>query len=285
MLKIDAHTHTHLCPHGSGESTRKMVERAIQLGFSEYHITEHAPMPTNFASAFGGPLADIESEGLAPADVERYLKLATDLQREYCGQIKISVGFEIEFLADFVDQTQAFFDQYGQETQSNILSVHYLKAANGKYFGIDYDPAELLAGFATEMRAPQQLYERYLKAVLASAQIDWHRSQPLALGHISLIKKFQDYFQFPAAFDQHNQHLIDQIINAMQKHDLSLDYNAAGLYKKFGNDFYPGVQILKRALAAKIPIQFGSDAHSIDEVGHGWHMLNSFQKVLTNEIN
>lgn len=41
MLKIDGHTHTELCPHGSHESTRAMVERAIELCFDEYWITEH----------------------------------------------------------------------------------------------------------------------------------------------------------------------------------------------------------------------------------------------------
>lgn len=47
-MKIDGHTHTELCPHGSHESTESMIERAIKLGFEHYCITEHAPLPRGF---------------------------------------------------------------------------------------------------------------------------------------------------------------------------------------------------------------------------------------------
>ncbi|WP_124727412.1 PHP domain-containing protein [Staphylospora marina] len=42
-MKTDGHTHTHYCPHGSGEETAKYIERAIELGFEIYVLTEHPP--------------------------------------------------------------------------------------------------------------------------------------------------------------------------------------------------------------------------------------------------
>ncbi|GAJ27459.1 hypothetical protein JCM15457_2448 [Liquorilactobacillus sucicola DSM 21376 = JCM 15457] len=31
-MKIDGHTHTELCPHGSGEPVEKMIQKAIMQG-------------------------------------------------------------------------------------------------------------------------------------------------------------------------------------------------------------------------------------------------------------
>ncbi|MBW1606415.1 histidinol-phosphatase HisJ [Lactobacillus sp. Sy-1] len=280
-MKVDGHTHTELCPHGSGDDTRKMIERSIELGFDEYHITEHAPMPDDFANAFAGFEENIDTEGIKKSQIDEYLKLATSLQTEYQNQIKISVGFEIEYLSGFEDETQKFLEEYEPATQNNILSVHYLRDRDGKYWGIDYSPAELANGFRFDIKDPQKLYQRYLQTVLASASFNWEHQKPLELGHISLIKKYQDYFHLPELFDADNLKIIDQIINKMKRNHLSLDFNSAGLYKKFCNDFYPGDQIIKRAVKNGIPVVFGSDAHSIDEVGHGWHLMNNLLKGLT----
>ena len=103
---------------------------------------------------------------------------------------------------------------------------------------------------------------------------------PLTFGHISLIKKYQDYFSLPEAFDQSCQRLIDEIMATARKRQLSLDFNSAGLYKKYCNDFYPGSQIALAALNAEVPLIFGSDAHSVDEVGRVWHGMKNFLKVL-----
>lgn len=280
MLKIDGHTHTELCPHGSHESTRAMVERAIELGFDEYWITEHAPMPKDFVQRFAGPADDWQTEGLSWEQVDDYLNLVEQMQSEYADQIKISIGFEIEYLAGFEETTRAFLDQYGKNTQHNILSVHYLQDDQGKFWGIDYSADELQAGFANELKTPQLLYQRYLKTVLASASCDLGSFGPDRLGHLSLIKKYQDYFGLPEAFDRSCQQLIDEIMTTASQRQLSLDFNSAGLYKKYCNDFYPGSQIVLAALKAGVPLIFGSDAHGIDQVGRGWHAMKNFLKVL-----
>ncbi|MFD1901280.1 PHP domain-containing protein [Enterococcus termitis] len=44
-MKRDGHTHTEYCPHGNVEDTELLIQKAISLGFKEYSITEHAPLP------------------------------------------------------------------------------------------------------------------------------------------------------------------------------------------------------------------------------------------------
>jgi histidinol-phosphatase (PHP family) len=50
-MKVDGHTHTHFYPHGSGEEKAKFIEKAIELGFERYVLTEHAPLPRSFCDA------------------------------------------------------------------------------------------------------------------------------------------------------------------------------------------------------------------------------------------
>ncbi len=47
-MKRDGHTHTEFCPHGSGEDVELFILKAIKLGFTEYSITEHNPLPKRF---------------------------------------------------------------------------------------------------------------------------------------------------------------------------------------------------------------------------------------------
>lgn len=170
-------------------------------------------------------------------------------------------------------------DQYGKKTQHNILSVHYLQDDQGKFWGIDYSTDELQAGFADELKTPQLLYQCYLKTVLASVRCDLGSFGPDRLGHLSLIKKYQDYFGLPKAFDRSCQQLIDEIMTTASQRQLSLDFNSAGLCKKYCNDFYLGSQIVLAALKAGVPLIFGSDAHGIDQVGRGCHAMKNFLKV------
>ena len=47
-MKWDGHTHTNFCPHGTKDKIEEYIEQAIRLGFTDYSITEHAPLPENF---------------------------------------------------------------------------------------------------------------------------------------------------------------------------------------------------------------------------------------------
>ncbi len=48
VIKREGHSHTEFCPHGSGDDVELMIQKAIRLGFKEYSITEHAPLPAGF---------------------------------------------------------------------------------------------------------------------------------------------------------------------------------------------------------------------------------------------
>ncbi|CAM3089326.1 histidinol-phosphatase HisJ [Lactiplantibacillus plajomi] len=272
-MLVDGHTHTELCPHGSGEATAKMIERAIQLGFKRYCITEHAPLPPAFKAQYAGSPAGFTEASLRLDQVDEYLELAHQLQRDYADQIEVSVGFEVDFLPDYVDWTRAFLDEYGPQTQESILSVHFMVGATGKTWPIDMSPADFKAGFGQWLAAPQRLFQQYYQTVLASVQADLGNYAPQRIGHMSLVRKYQDYFGITEPLAASNLALVDQILALIKAQNRQLDLNLAGLFKPFCNDFYPGAQILTRAQKLDIPLVYGSDAHDIASVGHGFHLI------------
>ncbi|KRL02691.1 histidinol-phosphatase HisJ [Liquorilactobacillus capillatus] len=275
-MKIEGHTHTELCPHGSGEPVEKMIRKAISLGFDQYCITEHAPLPQGFSRKYGGSKEGLTTASLAWDDLEAYFALTEKLKQKYASQIQISIGFEVDYLPDFEAETRAFLNEYGKRTQQNILSVHFMAGKDEKLWCLDYTTKDFAEGFKNLLAQPYQLYQAYLELVSQSIMADLGKYQPQRIGHMSLIKKYQDYFKLPEEFNAANIELIKKILDLIKQQGRELDFNTAGLYKEFCNDFYPGKQIAELALQKKVPLIFGSDAHSIIEVGHGYHLKNIF---------
>ncbi|AVW10918.1 histidinol-phosphatase HisJ [Lactiplantibacillus paraplantarum] len=277
-MLMDGHTHTELCPHGSGEATDKMVQRAIQLGMQRYCITEHAPLPPAFRNQYEGTLAGYTEASLRLDQVDDYLALANELKVKHAGQIEISVGFEVDFLPDHVAWTRDFLNTYGPQTQESILSVHFMRGRHDHFWPVDMSTDDFSAGFGQWLSTPQQVFEHYYQTVLASVQTDLGPYAPQRIGHMSLVRKYQDYFNLNEPLDANNLELVDQILALIKQQHRQLDLNLAGLYKPFCNDFYPGEQILKRAKKLGIPMIYGSDAHDIISVGRGYHLIKKLIK-------
>lgn len=278
-MKKDGHTHTELCPHGSGDETAKMIEKAIELGFSDYCITEHAPLPEGFATEFKGKNEGLETASLKWSQLDDYFELCEKLQEKYGNVINIKVGFEIDYLPGFEVDIKNFLDEYGPRTQENILSVHFMKGTANGFWCVDYDTTEFANGFSDFLANPQNLYYRYFKLIQQAVSADLGKYAPQRIGHMNLIKKYQDYFGLPVKFNNSNLELITDILNIVKTKKMELDFNTAGLYKPYCNEVYPGKQILQIACEKKIPLVFGSDAHSMSEVGRGYHLVDFIETL------
>ena len=134
MIKKDGHTHTEFCPHGDREDVELMVQKAIHFGFQEYSITEHAPLPPDFKQDYEGSASGIDEAAMAFNDLPAYFKKCEALKQKYRSQIKLNVGFELDFLPSQLEWTKAFWAEYGPRTDDNVLSVHFLKGQHHKYW-------------------------------------------------------------------------------------------------------------------------------------------------------
>lgn len=276
MRKREGHSHTEFCPHGSGDDVELMIQKAIKLGFQEYSITEHAPLPPAFKTMYAGQPTGLTEASMAMGDLEAYFAKANRMKAKYAQQIHIHIGFEVDFIPDFADWTRAFLDEYGPKTDDGILSVHFMKGRNGKYWCVDDTPEDFATGLLEPAGDSQTIFAQYFKAVEQSVTTDLGQYGPQRIGHMTLVRKFQDHFSLDPDYSQQNQQLIQEILKAVADSHKQLDFNAAGLYKQDCNEPYPNFPIATTAKKLGIPLIYGSDAHSIAEIGHGYHALAPF---------
>lgn len=236
VIKREGHSHTEFCPHGSGDDVELMIQKAIRLGFKEYSITEHAPLPAGFSKMYAGIPTGLSEASMAASDLDAYFAKTDLMRKKYADQIKIHVGFEIDYLPDFTDWTRAFLNEYGPQTDDNILSVHFMKGRDGKFWCVDDTTTDFKEGLLSQFTSSQALYAAYFEQVLASANVDFGQYAPNRIGHMTLIKKFQDYFHLDRQFSSANLQKVAEILEALKRNHLELDLNAAGLYKQYCNE-------------------------------------------------
>lgn len=278
MIKKDGHTHTQFSHHGSLEDVAVYIERAIALGFEEYVVTEHAPLPADFVADNPQEAQYLAESSMTPAEAELYFEQMAHLTQRFADKITLKTGLEVDYLVGYETQTQAILDQYAPQLDEVVLSVHFMPNQNGLIYGIDGDPETIQREFLVNMTA-DQLFKRYYDTILASVKADLNLPAVVRVGHLTLIRKFQRYFDFPA-FTPEIRTQIANILAVMQHKNYQLDVNAAGLFKLYAQEIYPDFQTLKQAAALEIPLIYGSDAHEVAAVGQGYAQVETQLKMI-----
>lgn len=269
-MKYEGHTHTEFCPHGSGEDVELMIERAIKMGFTHYSITEHPPLPTSFKEMMPNTAAEIATTAMDMNDVEHYIKKIKRLQYKYQSDLTIRFGFELDYLPENTDDVRNFLNEYGPYLSDNILSVHFMPGKDGWRF-IDYSAADFDSGLVQHYGSFPAVQNKYIQMQKEALSWDIGQFKPTRLGHLSLVQKFQkNYTPAEIGYSLKQKHQLSCLLDQIASQNYSLDFNTAGLYKVDCGETYPGKELTRMALAKGIPFVFGSDAHSVDEVGRGY---------------
>lgn len=274
-MKRDGHTHTEFCPHGNVNDVEALIQRAITLGFKEYSITEHAPLPDDIYTLAAGTPEVWSTASMALNDVDTYFKKMHFLKKKYASDILIHIGFELDYFSDFENWTRDFLTEYGAQTDDGVLSVHFLPS-NDRLYGIDYTFEEYRAGIVTPLGSFEKAQTLYYQTILKSLEADLGPYKPTRLGHISLCNKFEKYFTEPTDFSHENTKIVKSLLQQVSEKKYQLDLNTAGFFKEGYQQSYPQPWIIQEALALDIPLIYGSDTHSINDVGQGYEKVSSF---------
>ena len=268
-MRIDGHTHTQFCPHGSGDHVESMIQRAIALGFDEYHITEHSPIPSSFKSRLQ-PLEVIDTLAMNEGEVDDYIKEMIDLKRKYKDRITVKVGFELDYLPMDTEWTKHFLNEYGKYCDTGILSVHFLEGLDG-WRCIDYQAEDTLDGLVNYYGSPEDFQLAYYEIVKQSIIVDLGQYKPKRIGHMTLCNKFKQYLKCEET-NKIKQNQID-ILQQIKQAQYELDVNTAGLFKPFCRETYPPIDLIKYAKQIRIPLIYGSDSHSVKDIGRGYETV------------
>nr|WP_222712942.1 histidinol-phosphatase HisJ [Listeria grandensis] len=270
MIKRDGHTHTEFCPHGSGDKVEAMIEKAIGLGFTDYSITEHPPMPTAFEQEIANSKEEIATAALQWDQLDAYFKKAHEVKQKYSDQIRIHVGLEVDFLPGFEADTRALLREYGSQMDDGVLSLHFMPGVGGWRF-IDFSAPDFEAGIWKHYGNFAAIQKAYYELIRESLFADLGAAKPTRLGHISLCQKFQHYFpEHETAIKGEARQQVSHLLQDIKARNYQLDWNTAGLYKEYCKEAYPPLDIAKEAHSLGIELVYGSDAHSLADVGRGY---------------
>lgn len=262
MLKVDGHVHTPFCPHGSTDSFEMYVERAIALDYSAITFTEHAPLPEGFVDT-----TPDQDSGMDPSRLSKYFDALDILKGKYKDKIIILSGLEVDYIDGFEKETAEILTTYGPRMDDSILSVHFLQH-RGKWDCLDFSP-DVFGSMVDDYGSVDAVYAQYYETVLKSIRADLGVYKPKRIGHITLVKKFQQLFPSSHSFSDE----LSTILREVAVRRLDLDYNGAGFVKPYCGESYPPLDIVKEARALGIKTVYGSDAHTAKGLDQGRAMM------------
>ncbi|MGG7072907.1 histidinol-phosphatase [Campylobacter sp. 9BO] len=228
-MKVDLHNHTTLCKHATKEQT-EYIKQALSIGCEIYGISDHAPMDFD------------EAYRMSFDQMDEYENLVKNLQEIYKSDIKILLGYEVDFLDGFMDERV-----FARKVDYLIGSVHFIG-------GWGFDNPEFIGEYKNkDIDKIWQDYFLCIKKLAKCGKFD-------IVGHIDLMK----IFKFLPKTDI--RILAKDALNAIKKANLVVEINSAGLRKPVCEQ-YPSREILQMIYELDIPITFGSDAHAPEQVG------------------
>lgn len=244
-MRIDLHNHTTLCRHATG-TIDDYITKAIEQDIAIYGFSCHAPM--EFDPFFRMKLSEFP----------KYYEMVLKARQKYQDKIEILLGLEVDFIAGRED----LLEKSILEAKLDYLigSVHFL----GDW---GFDNPDFIGEYAKKDMA--QCWKLYLNSITQMAQSGLFE----IVGHFDLLKIFG--YKPPEDLKP----LINSTLQAIKDNQMVLEINAAGLRKPI-KETYPDLEILKVVKKFEIPITFGSDAHSLDQVGFGYETCLHLAKTV-----
>ncbi|WEV53877.1 histidinol-phosphatase HisJ [Leuconostocaceae bacterium ESL0723] len=282
MLKKEGHSHTKFSHHGSQEPLDAYIDRALELGFDEYVVTEHAPLPDRFYNEFQGPAEMLTTSAMTKDELNQYRAEVDRVKAKYAGKIRIKAGLEVDYLPGYDQEIRDFLQDNADWLEEIVLSVHFMANDQNIVAPIDYDEQTLADYFPTELEEPQRLFARYFDTVAASLKVTEDSDFPIRVGHLTLIRKYQHYFDLPE-FDVSVREQVSAILDDMQTRGLAIDFNAAGYSKPYNGESYPTFDIVIEAVQKGLPLVYGSDAHRVSELGLHYDEMSDFLASLSKD--
>jgi len=231
-MRIDLHNHTTRCNHAEG-TVDEYIQRAIELGIDIYGFSEHAPMDFD-------PYYRLSFD-----EMSLYTSDILSAKERYRDEIKILLGYEVDYLQGHIDAHVV-----NAKVDYLIGSVHFLDKWG-------FDNPEFVGGY--QDRDIDEIWQAYFDATEAMAKTRYFD----IVGHFDLIK----VFKYMPTKDM--RLLASKALKTIKKSNMVLEINTAGLRKPV-KEIYPSELLLIEAYTLDIPITFGSDAHSVDQVGFAY---------------
>ena len=247
----DYHVHTFRCGHAGGES-RDFVRRALDRGLGEMAFTDHIPLYFLPSEARDPRLAMREE------DLDGYLAEVAALADEFRGEIPVRLGLEADYAEGHEETLRRWLDRADWDLV--LGSVHWVA---GDWIDA---PESASRRFAEE--GVDALYAEYYRLLARAARTGLFD----VLTHFDLPKKHGHRPARPL------EEAEEEAISAARASGCAVEISSAGLRKPVA-EAYPEARLLRRIVAAGVPVTFSSDAHAPAEVGWGYDRTRALARA------
>lgn len=240
------HTHSLYC---DGKSTlEEQVRAAEQCGLRQLGFSSHASVP------FENNFAILEEK------MPEYVKEIDELQQKT--SIKLLKSLE----CDFVPGVTKDFDEWRTTYHLDYIigGVHLVKPFHGDGLWFIDGPKQ-----ETYDNGLRDLFDNNIKVAVTAfweQTFEMLETQKMdVIAHFDKIK-MHNRNRFFTEDEGWYKILADKAIQLIKRHDVIIEVNTRGLYKKRSDSFYPSTELLMKARKADIPVIISSDAHKADEL-------------------
>ena len=235
----DCHMH---CEHSHDSRTPvdDVVNIAIKNGMKYIAFTDHFDRDYLYDNSMDAKVRQL--------DMENHVNRILDIKKKYSGIIDIALGLECGYSAS----SKQDYCEILQSIPVDIVlnSVHTID-------GIDCYYKEYYEGIDKT-----QAYEKYLKEVLASVDVDYDYNVISHLGYVCRRAPFEDKVMSYGDYTD----IMDEILLAMLRRDVSLELNTHT--KGLDVPFLPYTSIIDRYIQlGGEQFTFGSDSHMTNRIG------------------
>lgn len=255
--KKDGHVHTPFCPHGTDDQFEQYIHKAIEIGREEISFTEHFPMPHGVTTP-----EFYEECVLLESRVQLYIEKVKEIKNKYETNIKINLGFEIDYIEGKEEEIKVMLEKYGDEIEDSILSVHFVRFENS-YYAVDYLPE--FEALLNKVGSIEGIYDIYFRTLLESIKVDLGPFKPKRIGHPTLVRIFNK--KYPCEYT--NNAILEEIVREIKDKQYEVDYNVAGLRKPYCQEVYPSGNMLKLLSDNNVRMVYGTDAHKSTDLVEG----------------
>jgi histidinol-phosphatase (PHP family) len=230
----------------SPANAERYREVAGERGIEELGVAEHVYRFTAALDVWDHPLW----QTYAIDDIDAYCSFVRD-------HTDLKLGIEADFIPGRDDRMRNLLEQ--REWDYVVGSIHFL--AEG---ALDYDKYDVW----NSGRSPDHVWRTYftwLGELAASGMFD-------ILAHPDLVKHWGKQRPWP---DKDLRFYYDIAMEQIADSGIAVEVSTAGLRKPVG-EIYPASAFLEMVIDAGNPIALSSDAHSPDDLGHGYEEAVKF---------
>lgn len=221
------------------------IKQAIKINLDEICITDHT---------------DVGNNGCVICDYENYFKEIKRLKEKYADKISIKQGMEFGMQAHHKDYFENIFNKYPFDFI--IMSFHLV------------EDKDLWDRSFQHGKTQAQYNQRYYEEIYNTINV---YNKYSVLGHLDLIRRYDDFGEYPF---KKSKEIIEKILTHIIENQKGIELNTSSF--RYGlKDLMPSKDILKfyKELNGEI-ITIGSDSHNTKYLGYKIKDMQEFLKSI-----